>query len=336
MSAYLAIGNDYDKNFSITLLDVECAEPAPGSEFDESKAITIPNAHNGCIYDMVYSNDNTRLASASHDGFVKVWAILDGGFEEEAALPHGCVVHCACFNTYGDRIASCSADAKTRVWDLASKSCVYELNNPSELNVQLTVFTADTVCHMRFVNNDTSLVVHTSTEIVIRVVETSEIIWMLSAQLRLPDISCIAVHPRGHEAAVSIVPRGGWLTKSVLKVEFQPGGIPTEIRSALADNSKLVTMCHNCSGRHLAAGYNNKTVVIVDVTSFDWVATLPIGYGPTRLAFNEFDTRLAVCVCDWSASKGVRLWDLQGCTETSHVPIGSCCCYPQPQGSILM
>ena len=75
--------------------------------------------HSRAINRLVYSPDGQRLASASHDGTVKLWDAASGALVRTLNA-HGSGAWGVAFSPDGRRLASCGSDATVRLWDAVS------------------------------------------------------------------------------------------------------------------------------------------------------------------------------------------------------------------------
>ena len=75
--------------------------------------------HGGPIYDLVFSPDSKRIATASEDGTARLWDAATG--KETAVLRgHAVKVLCVVFRPDGGRVLTASADGTIRQWDPAT------------------------------------------------------------------------------------------------------------------------------------------------------------------------------------------------------------------------
>lgn len=76
--------------------------------------------HFSLVYDLCWSRKDTHLVSASADGTVRVWNILEAKPVEERVLPHPGFVYCCKFHPQVDGIVVTGCfDQVLRVWDLS-------------------------------------------------------------------------------------------------------------------------------------------------------------------------------------------------------------------------
>ncbi|KAK7492879.1 hypothetical protein BaRGS_00015826 [Batillaria attramentaria] len=78
--------------------------------------------HFSLVYDLSWSRKDTHLATASADGTVRIWNILEGKPVSERVLPHPGFVYCCKFHPQVDGIVvSGCYDQVLRVWDLSQE-----------------------------------------------------------------------------------------------------------------------------------------------------------------------------------------------------------------------
>jgi WD40 repeat protein len=249
-------------------------------------------------------------------------------FHEERA------VHNVCFSSSGDRVASCSGtygDSKTGIWELESRSRIYNITNA--FNFCMHYVTAQV--NVSFINNDSHLVIHTHFDLRVYVIETSEVLWRLSDHLKMSAASCVAVHPHGDGAIVGLQSAGGWFTSDVVILDFWSGRTRRSVECAVINEAKLCTMCYDCSGTLLAAGYSNRTVIIFETATWGRTATFQCEYVPHRIVFQGSGVQLAVCANDWELSMGIFIWNLETGVPAGRLPSAACCCYSQNLSILL-
>ena len=72
--------------------------------------------HTGPVQGVAFSPDGRRIASAGHDGFVKLWDLTTG--QEVLTLSrHKAEVACVAFSPNGHLLASSGLDGTVMVWD---------------------------------------------------------------------------------------------------------------------------------------------------------------------------------------------------------------------------
>jgi WD40 repeat protein/tRNA A-37 threonylcarbamoyl transferase component Bud32 len=75
--------------------------------------------HNAAVFDVAFSPDGQRLASASRDGTVKVWDVYEGS-ELLTCQGHTHTVMAVTFSADGARLASASFDWTAKLWDAST------------------------------------------------------------------------------------------------------------------------------------------------------------------------------------------------------------------------
>ena len=95
-------------------IEILCLEAG----LDEASATL--QGHQGQVTDVAYAPDGSRIASASADGTIRVWA-TDGGKKALVLRGHAGPVRSVCFAPSGSRLASAADDGTARVWDLTTE-----------------------------------------------------------------------------------------------------------------------------------------------------------------------------------------------------------------------
>ncbi|CAJ2673410.1 unnamed protein product [Trifolium pratense] len=123
---------------------------------------STPEEHTVIITDVRFRPNSTQLATSSFDTTVRLWDAADGGSTQVRFQPrsghllaaasgnvvsvfdvetdrqmhslqgHSAEVHCVCWDTNGDYLASVSQES-VKVWSLASGDCIHELNSSGNM-----------------------------------------------------------------------------------------------------------------------------------------------------------------------------------------------------------
>jgi WD40 repeat protein len=86
-------------------------------DLDEGKMVRSLKGHSYTIYDLAFSPDGDRLASASHDATLRIWDVKTGT-TLQVLKGHSAPVHGVAWSSDGKHVVSGSLDKTARVWSL--------------------------------------------------------------------------------------------------------------------------------------------------------------------------------------------------------------------------
>jgi WD40 repeat protein len=283
----------------------------------------------GSIYDVTFSPDGTRLASADNDSTVKLWSASTGQLLLTLAK-HSKPVFGVAFNPDGSRLASVSLDNNLYVWDASSGDPV--LSAPSQFglwtvayskdgrflaaagdttevdvwNVTTQAFTATlhatgkSISRVDFSPNGNLLVAGGDDGLVH--------VWDVTRGTKFEDMKGL----RGHVGTSRFSPSGKYVvsadTQGVIMLWAVQGGTQSPVRRYTSDdNSPINDVIFTPDGKYLISAHASHTIRIWDIQSGNVVRTLG---GHTDAVNGLSITHDGRTLASSSGDGTIRLWQL--------------------------
>jgi WD40 repeat protein len=91
--------------------------------------------HKGIVRSVAFTQDDTRLLSASADYTIKLWDVQEGA-EMRTLEGHSNAVYCIQVSGDGNNCVSVGMDKSLRLWDLRAPKCMLsiQMNDYAEMN----------------------------------------------------------------------------------------------------------------------------------------------------------------------------------------------------------
>lgn len=290
------------------------------------------------------------LATCSGDKTLRIYNTDD--FSELPFSPlsgHGYSVHCCCFSSCGQFLASCSTDATTVVWSMVTGEIEAVLEHPGRSPVRICALSPDSV-HLVSGASDGTLAlwdfpskqlrrtgaVSDTTMVACSFSPCSQVFMTGSTygDLRLWDLNMNQLHAEknAHDLGVSCctfaptILSGGQMVQfrlascgqdSHLKIwtinKFSSGAYRMQLLHTLSDHSAPVLSCaYSSDGQLLVSGSVDKTVIIYDAKNVVLLYTLSQHERyVTACSFSPTSPLIAT----GSMDKTVNIWRLEdGCS----------------------
>ncbi|KAF2179315.1 WD40 repeat-like protein [Zopfia rhizophila CBS 207.26] len=264
-----------------------------------SSCLSTLEGHSSYVYSVAFFHDSTQLASASHDGTVKIWNASSG--ECLSTLKgHRSRVNSVTISNKSTRLASASSDNTVKIWDTSSGECLSTL-----------VGHRSPVWSVAF-SHDSTRLASASYDSTVKVWDASSSKCLSTLKGHSRDVWSVAF---SHDSTRLASASGD----STVKVWDASSG---ECLSTLVGHrSPVWSVAFSHDSTRLASASYDSTVKVWDASSSEclstltghsnWVWSVAFSHDSTRLASGSYDRTIKI----WDASSGECLSTLKDHSE---------------------
>jgi WD domain, G-beta repeat len=260
--------------------------------------VSTLNGHTSAVWNVAWSPDGKRLATASYDKTAKVWDAATG--KEVFSLGHTSGVFSVAWSPDGKRLATASEDFTAKVWDAATGKEVFSLRGHTS-NVMCVAWSPDG-----------KRIASGSVDKTAKVWDAATGKEVLSLAGYIGSVSSVAWSPDGKRLAAG---RSDW-PQYVVKVWDAESG--KEVLSLAGHTQEVKCVAWSPDGKRIASGSVDKTAKVWDAATgkevlsiaghTSWVMSVAWSPDGKRLATASYDKTAKV----WDAETGKEVFTLRG------------------------